>query len=363
MFNRTRGDLTYLALVLLLPLAASACGTIGAGTVTRDRSGYTDAVATSWKEQTLANIVKLRYADAPVFLDVSSLISQYQLEADLNASGTMFTGMPPTSNSVTLGALGRYIDRPTVTYSPVQGEKFTRSLLRPIPPPALFQLVQAGYPIDLVFQLTVRGINQVYNRSTRNYLRREADPKFYQLLDALRQIQLSESVGFRVEREGKDEAAIIMLQRNALPEIAQYTKFVRETLGLDPDATDLQLVFGAVPRNNKEVAMLSRSMMEILLELGAGIEVPAQHIEAGRTGPNLALAPGASSRDQPFVRIRSGAERPDSAFAAVQYRDTWYWIDDSDLRSKSVFTFLMMLFSLAETGAAPQAPLITIPIQ
>ncbi|NJM41556.1 MAG: hypothetical protein HC853_12730, partial [Anaerolineae bacterium] len=148
-----------LSLILILTLGTAACGTIGAGSVTRDRMDYTDAVATSWKEQTLSNIIKLRYADAPVFLDVSSLISQYQLEGVVNANGSIFTG--PTSNSVTLGAAGRYIDRPTVTYTPVQGEKFTRSLLRPIPPAALFQLVQAGYPIDLVFQLTVRAVNEV----------------------------------------------------------------------------------------------------------------------------------------------------------------------------------------------------------
>jgi len=78
-----------------------------------------------------ANIVRLRYNDAPVFLDVSSLISQYQLEGAVNANGTVFPGVG--SNSVTMGAAGRYIDRPTVTYTPVQGEKFTKSMLRADP--------------------------------------------------------------------------------------------------------------------------------------------------------------------------------------------------------------------------------------
>lgn len=57
---------------------------------------YTNAVATIWKVQTLPNIVKRRYADAPAFLDVSSLINQYQLEGVVNASGSNYTG--PTSN-------------------------------------------------------------------------------------------------------------------------------------------------------------------------------------------------------------------------------------------------------------------------
>lgn len=360
MAGRRQRPRTIASFGLAFSLAVAGCGTFGAGSVTRDRMDYTDAVATSWKEQTLSNIVKLRYSDAPVFLDVSSLISQYQLEGVLNASGTIFTGTP--ANAVTLGAAGRYIDRPTITYTPVQGEKFTRSLLRPIPPAALFQLVQAGYPIDLVFQLTVRSINEVYNRTSRATLRRDADPAFYEVLDALRRIQLSESVGFRVEKRGADDAALIVFRSNVGPEIERDIRFVRESLKVEAAAGEITLTYGAVQRNSREVAMLSRSMFEILLELGAGAEVPAQHVEEGRTMPNLARKADGHPRDLPLVRILSGAERPDAVFAATHYRDRWFWIDDRDFRSKGIFTFLMLLFSLSETGVAAQAPVITIPV-
>ncbi len=345
---------------LLLATGVAACGTIGASTVTRDRTDYTEAISTSWKEQTLGNIMRLRYGDSPVFLDVSSLISQYQLEGTVSAAGTIYPGTGP--NSVTMGAAGRYIDRPTVTYTPVQGDKFTKSLLRPIPPAALFQLVQAGYPIDLVFQLTVRAVNEVYNKSERAMMKREADPAFYAVLDALRRIQQSESVGFRVERRGADDAALILFRKAVSPAVAQDQKFVRETLNLDPEATDITLTFGAIQRNNREIAMLSRSMLEILLEIGASASVPNEHVKDGRAPPNPAVAAAGNPRDQPLVRILSGMERPDTAFAATRYRDRWFWIDDRDLRSKSIFTFLMMLFSLSETGVAQQAPVITIPV-
>ena len=73
------------------------------------------------------------------------------------------------------------------------------------------------------------------------------------------------------------------------------------------------------------------------------------------------LASAGDARDRPLIRIRSGPTRPDDAFSIVTYRGTWYWIDDGDLASKRIFTFLMMFFSLAETGATPQAPVLTIP--
>jgi len=56
-------------------LALAARGTIGAGSVTRDRMDYTDAVPTFWKEQTPSNIVKRHHADAPAFMIVTSTLT------------------------------------------------------------------------------------------------------------------------------------------------------------------------------------------------------------------------------------------------------------------------------------------------
>jgi hypothetical protein len=137
---------------------------------------------------------------------------------------------------------------------------------------------------------------------------------------------------------------------------------VDDTLGLKPDKRgELSIAFGLLPRSPNELAVLTRSMIEILLEVGSGVDVPADHVAQGRTAPSARVATAEDPRDRPLVRIRAGANAPAGAYAAVQYRDTWYWIDDGDIASKRVFTFLMLFFSLAETGVAQQAPLLTVP--
>ena len=68
---------------LMLPLTVAlvaGCQSLGPGSLPRDRLDYGGAIADSWREQTLLNIVKLRYFDAPVFLEVSSVISSYTLQ-------------------------------------------------------------------------------------------------------------------------------------------------------------------------------------------------------------------------------------------------------------------------------------------
>ena len=64
-----------------------------------------------------------------------------------------------------------------------------------------------------------------------------------------------------------------------------------------------------------------------------------------------------------IIEIHSSKEKVDDAFVSIHYRDHWYWIDDRDLKSKRVFAFMLMLFTLADTGEKEGLPLITIPAQ
>ena len=100
----------------------TGCASIGPATVTRDRFDYTGAMAESWKSQMLLNLVKLRYGDTPVFLDVGQIVSGYTVQSTFSAGGSIFStsGVVPgvPNSSVTLGAQGQFTDRPTITYAP-----------------------------------------------------------------------------------------------------------------------------------------------------------------------------------------------------------------------------------------------------
>ena len=158
-------------------VALSGCAHLGPQTVAVDRFDYSAAIADSWKQQTLLNIVKLRYMDLPVFVDVASVVAGYSLQTGVSVSGVVSSKDAIQGNYGSAGGQAIYTDRPTITYVPMTGEKFLRGLITPIDPKNIFFMLQSGYPADFILGLTVESLNGVRNRSTAGGVVREADPE------------------------------------------------------------------------------------------------------------------------------------------------------------------------------------------
>jgi hypothetical protein len=298
----------------------------------------------------LLNVIRLRYADAPIFIDVTSVINSYTLSASANAGAVLSSDSP---NQVTLGANGLFANTPTVTYQPLTGDRFMRSMLRPIPPSSIFEMLQAGWPAELVLRTSVRAINGLQNERSG----RPADPQFDRLVLLVTALQQTSGLNIRVEETTGGEAVVFALPRqNLSPSAVADASEVRRLLGIDDNAHEYSVTFGLTPRSSTEIAVLTRSMLEVMIEYGVGISLPASDRTEGRVLPFA----GAESLSG-LVHIASGASAPTDAYAAIPYRGRWFWIDDRDLQSKMRFTFLMILSSLAETGQAPVAPVITVP--
>jgi gamma-glutamylcyclotransferase (GGCT)/AIG2-like uncharacterized protein YtfP len=350
-----------------LSLASAAlftgCTHLGPKSVAVDRFDYSTAIADSWKQQTLLNIVKVRYMDLPVFVDVASIVAGYSMQTGVTINGTLSTDKAVQGNFAAAGGSAIYTDRPTITYVPLTGEKFLRGLITPIDPKNIFFMLQSGYPADFILGLTVEGLNGVRNRSTVGGRVREADPDFVRAMDLLDEVQAAGAVGMRVEEDkAKNQTAVLFFRREDVPAgIAEKTAEIRRLLKLPEGQSKFVLTYSPTRGATNELAVNSRSMLQIMSAFSSYLDVSATDLKAHRAVP--AFESTAPANRQDVVRIRCGKDKPADAFVAVQYRNQWFWIDDGDWQTKRALTAVMFFFTLADTGTSDKLPLITIPAQ
>ncbi len=352
-------DNIRLFLVVGCIATVAGCSSIGPKTIPRDRSNYIDSIASSWKSQTLLNIVKLRYADTPIFLEVAQIVSGYTLETKLAAEANL----SDFQDNLVLGAESKFVDRPTVTYLPLTGENFVRKLLAPIPPSAVLSLIQSGWPADLVMRTTVQAVNGRRNQSGTEPRQSPADKDFYYLIDLLREIQQSGAFGMRIEqRDNEKDTTVLFFYHETLdPNVAIIIAALKKLLGLDPKLRRYKVAYGAIPSGDDEIAILTRSAIQIMMEIASYIEVPKEHLERNLTQQTAAVQTDIEAELIPLINIKSGTQRPADPFVAVRYADYWFWIEAEAFASKRVFTFLMLILMLSETGQGGTLPVLTIP--
>lgn len=342
----------------------AGCKSLGPGTVARDRASYSSSISESWKRQTLLNVVKLRYLDPPIFVDVGQIVAGYTLETGITAGGSL----PETSsfggNTATLGGSAKFTDRPTITYTPLTGNQFVKALMTPLPPESVFFLIQSGWPAEGVLMAAAASINGLKNQESTISGVTPPDPGFLRVLELLHNLQRSGSVSMRVKQDAQKQQSSILTFRSK--DVGESTlaevRELRQLLQLDPDAMEFSLVFGGTAGNNKEIAVITRSILHIMTTMAVQVEVPAKDVAQGRASPGLDQVGDAANTPR-LVRVRSSSSKPSDTFVAVPYRNTWFWIDDCDLKSKRAFAFMMLLFTLSDPGQKEGLPLITIPAQ
>ncbi|HQR09289.1 MAG TPA: hypothetical protein PLN21_20875 [Gemmatales bacterium] len=359
-----RGTIVTLCLLVSACIGLIGCQHIGPGTIMQDRLAYNRALDITWKEQVLLNIVRIRYVDTPVFVDVAQIVSGYSHTGSVGStfSASVIPNAVPSIFDPLLGAMNLqqgFGDTPTISYAPQTSSKFIQNLTLPMPPNSILYLMQAGYPVDLIFDLMVDSINGLRGKIVTAGLVIPPTPEFQRVVQVLRKAQLSGSVSMFIEvsKDKKDESLVMMIRDpDTDPELLAELAEVRKLMRIKPDQKSFRVVFGNQAGGPNEIALATRSPYRILQNLSASVEAPAHHIAEGRA-PNLNLTVDPGNHR---LMVLSGPTKPCDAYAAVCYRDTWFWINDNDLESKRTMLSLSILLALADTGSKENVPFLTI---
>lgn len=350
----------FLVLIILVSaLMASGCG-LGASRLKNERNYYNQAIQQTNDEQLLLNLVRLKYRDTPFFMEVSSVTAQFTYTANANTSASLPEGMAGTFG---FGAGVTVQERPTVSYSPLQGEKFIQRVLSPLSLETIALLYNSGWRVDRLFSVCLDRLDGIKNATTATGPTPNQAPQYEDFNELLQIFN---------KLNQKDLMELNFLVHQGLPSLV--IQFDPETL----DGAEMKKLGALLGKPHAEgklylaatqgpgfIRIETRSLLGIMYYLSQGIDVPQEHVEKGRV--TLTRDPSGNLFDWKkitgdLMQIHSSENQPDSAAIAIRHRGRWFYIDDSDLSSKSTFSLLAQIFSLQAGKIVSTAPLLTIPI-
>src|SRR5580700_8910295 len=173
-------------LALSSDLFLSSCTSVASRTLPPNREAFTSALLHSDEEQILLNIVRMEYGDRPYFLGVDNITSYNTVTAGINAAYTLAgthgysspSGTTSITNTYGLTPSASYVDNPTVIYTPLKGEKFTRQMLTPISMEDIYLVIQSGWSASRILRLTSQRLGDMDNASNASRPSSSHVPKF-----------------------------------------------------------------------------------------------------------------------------------------------------------------------------------------
>ncbi|MDM7923924.1 MAG: hypothetical protein QUS14_16635 [Pyrinomonadaceae bacterium] len=345
-------------LLISLLVLATGCPRKGAKTIRGDRIDFSRAISDSMKEQMLLNVVKMRYLDMPTFVEVGQIINSY----DFQAPGSVSASIGPKTFS--LGGSGGTANRPTITYTPLNSNQFVRGLMTPLPPEVVFFAAGSGYAADLIILTTASSINGLRNDTISDDEHYDGDSEFFRVAELFRDLQKAEAMSL-VMKVGSDKEYVPVLAfdpENRTERTKDSIDELKTLLKLDPSANEFRLIFGNRAPDKSEIAIRTRSLIQAIGSLAMQVDVPPEDAEQAFKSSTRSRSKG-SGLSTGLFKVTASAKRPSNAFVSVKYRDHWFTIDDRDLKSKRVFSIVLLLFSLGESKAGENAPIFTIPVR
>ena len=424
MLTRCIGQLLFdlptinsLTLAVCVTLSCLGCS-IGPRSLLQSRLRYNDAVKATSEQQLLLNIVRLRYIDTPSSLAITSIADQQEIVAGM--------GIVPFFASAGAGDIGSYRNsilpqaqfsgttRPTLSFTPLDDEEFTRRLFSPISLEGAAYLSKTTWPISTVFRLYLENLNWVSNAQTASGPTPKDPPVYAEFLEgvfALQRLQDRNRITLFSEDREKSVSSVFSEKENNANNAIESIKndlelkssddgvtLVRHhkqpVLRVDPTVHDDPdwLVFcnafklnpnlktfdltskeldpylkDMPPSGLEKIDIETRSLLQVLFFVSQGVEVPCEHLASG-------IAPQTRGDDaesfdwqqvlRGLFRVRSvkSKKRPSCAHIAVQYKGHWYYIDDRDQETKATFALLLEVSRLELESSKTKAPILTLPL-
>jgi len=349
--------------LLLVALIISGCqSTFGPGALEKTHPAYNKSISETLSEQMLINLVRLRYREQPAFLEIGSVTVSPRISTSANVDTTI--NLDSGGDFIQPGVGVEYSQSPTISYTPLRGEDFLKSVLSSISLEAILVMTQSGWSIERVFGMTIERMNGLYNAPSASGPTPALEPKRYE--DFALQREGIMEIGPNIDMDKKQAELVMQFLPSKIDQVKNEGQELSSLLGTT--AVDHKVIISSDFLNKKPnvLGLRVRSIMSVLFYLSQNIKVPDEHKEAGLVTVTKTISGDEFNwSDTPagkhFV-VQSSKERPKNAYISVPHRDYWFYIANNDLETKSSFLLLQQLFSLQAGQSEAKGPTLTLPV-
>ncbi len=339
------------------------------------RNAYNLVLQATNSEQMLLNLIRLRFFDSPYFLDVDSITTQFTYRTSV-APKIPIPGFN-RNNPFTIGGDFSWTSQPTIQFTPLEGQDFAKQLLTPIDLKTIQQLILSGWDIDLIFKIVIQSFDEFLNAPEAAAPIPEYAPRyeqFFEVTKLLRYFQMRSALKVGVKCCPKIEPSQAQVNSGESKEILQlaFPEGDTESEKLASFFSDVHKSEGHYVVNlelgynsHGKIGIIPRSILSSMYYLSLGIDVPEEDIKKHHVVETLA------ETGEPFdwkriigelIEVKSSGQEPKSSYISVKYKDSWYYIEDSDILSKRTFLLLLQLYNLQAKESKMPPPILTLPI-
>jgi hypothetical protein len=338
------------------------CTTLGPQYIASGRAAYNDVINYTEDQQMLMAIVRSRYGETISMLAVTNVTANIRFTAA--AEGQFGIGRETSyeTNLIPLSAGLAFEDNPTISYVPIEGEEQFDRLMSPVPLKFVVILASNMEHSRLAALMLIQSIHHIRNPKFIHSPISETDPRFMRIVDLM--YRLKDTGHLYWARDPREEVDFSIVIRNHEPRRTEEIRELLDLLGIKQKLDDSKPlvvpVFQAVVEPaTGGIAVTTNSIYDLIEMLSAAIEVPDKHRESG-----LALnfpRPGLAASE---VRIHRSKTKPLHSSVSIEYRNSYYYIAETDQATKLMFRILRTLWKdrIAATTQFQSAPVLTIPV-
>ena len=356
-----RHAISALFSALSLGTLLSGCTVVGPDAIRSGRMAYNEAITETNNQQMLMVMVHNRYEEANHLLTVASVTANVRVSGSAQIEAGFGDADNYDGNLVPFSGGFVYEENPTISYTPVTGEAYLGQIMSPLPLPVVARITRSLPRPEFAYSMLISSVNGIHNPAFL-YEGQRDDPRFDRLVALMTGLTQRHCLHW-VRRGNDPEASDLLIE--ARGSCAPAVDELLALLGLSEQGREgtrvqIPVTLSEEAASPGGMTFSTRSIWELVEIMSAAVQVPMADEHSGMV--STLPEPGRPGRR---LRIGYAESRPDTAYVAVEHRDSWFYIDQADLESKRYFKLLESLWTAAMAkalGVNANTPVLTVPV-